>query len=119
MDIFLSDNSLDGSVRSNFREFTCIYYLNDDWYQEIDGGSLRLYLNSNNLISSTEAKRNCQYIDINPQNGRLLIFDSKLYHSVEAVKTNKSRLALTLWITRPEKNGVQGERWDEGLALNE
>ena len=85
------------------------------WDQHKDGGCLRLYLNSSNLNSSAEAKASCQYVDISPQNGRFLIFDSKLFHSVEVVKTDRSRLALTLWITRPEDSGVNGERWDEGL----
>jgi len=113
----LSDNSLDrdGAVRANFRHITCIYYLNENWECTEDGGSLRIYPGSSNLFSSSEAKHKCRYVDINPINGRLLLFDSKLYHSVQEVKKDKSRLALTLWITKPDDSGVRGERWDEGL----
>lgn len=112
-----SDNSLDsdGAVRANFRHITCIYYLNENWEYKEDGGSLRIYPGSSNLFSSSEAKHKCRYVDINPINGRLLLFDSKLYHSVQEVKKYKSRLALTLWITKPDDSDVRGERWDEGL----
>ena len=57
----------------------------------------------------------CEYTDINPDNGKLLIFDSRLVHSVEKVHTpDKSRLALTLWTLRPENRIVRGEIYDEG-----
>ena len=67
------------------------------------------------MLMPVEAKEQCEFVDINPTNGRLLLFDSRLYHSVQKVKSaSKSRLALTLWIMRPEDSGVRGEIWDEG-----
>lgn len=51
-------------------------------------------------------------------NGRLLIFDSKLVHSVEkTLGENKRRRALTLWTLRPDDSGVVGEIYDIGGEL--
>ena len=51
-----------------------------------------------------------EYIDINPSNGKLLLFDSRMIHSVENVfNKNKTRRALTLWMVRPEESGATGE----------
>ena len=55
-----------------------------------------------------------EYEDVNPSNGKLLIFDSRLVHSVEMVKSHdKKRLALTIWMMRPEESGVVVDIWDE------
>jgi Rps23 Pro-64 3,4-dihydroxylase Tpa1-like proline 4-hydroxylase len=107
-----SDNSLQANeMRSNFRHFTCILYCNDEW-QERDGGALRIYLGSREVSRPTEAKEICDHIDIFPQNGRLVLFDSCLFHSVERVKDKtKVRRALTLWINRPDESGVGGEQF--------
>ena len=100
-----SDNSeTSPNVRRSFRHYTCIMYLNDDWNEE-DGGALRLYpLNAEMPENCTP--ETCEYVDILPHNGRLVIFDSTLIHSVEPVTHNeKLRRALTLWINRPEDIG--------------
>ena len=101
-------------IRSNFRHFTCILYCSD--LHASDGGALRLYLNSRELrnnnrsMESVVAASSCSFIDIVPQNGRLLIFDSCLVHSVQKVTSpTKLRRALTLWILRPDDSGVTGE----------
>jgi Rps23 Pro-64 3,4-dihydroxylase Tpa1-like proline 4-hydroxylase len=99
------------SMRRNFRSFTCILYCNDDW-QEQDGGALRIYRDSTHLASAKEAHKSCEYSDIVPKNGRLVIFDSKLVHSVEKVLVDKCRRALTIWIARPSDGGIQGEEID-------
>lgn len=119
-----SDNSLtdrytvrgdenSGRVRHNFRHYTCILYCNDDWDQLEDGGALRLYPNTQHLIQADDAiHQRFNYLDVSPKNGRLIIFDSCLIHSVERVtNTNKKRRALTLWIARPNNSGVQGENF--------
>jgi hypothetical protein len=107
-----SDNSLQApphQIRSNFRHFTCILYCNEDW-QERDGGALRIYLGSRDVSRPSEAKQTCDHVDIFPRNGRLVLFDSCLIHSVERVKhESKVRRALTLWINRPNDSGVGGE----------
>lgn len=118
-----SDNSLtrrvarDGKlIRSNFRAYTCILYINEvgegiqqDWNIETDGGALRLYLNSQSLITVDDALRG-EFVDIAPQRNRLLVFDSCLVHSVqELTHPTKTRRALTLWIHRPNDSGVKGE----------
>jgi len=96
-------------VRSNYRAITCILYVNEGWEAK-DGGALRIYLDSAEIKTPGDAKDCCEHVDVNPANGRLLIFDSKMVHSVEKVlNENKVRRALTLWIIRPEDSGVKGE----------
>ena len=139
--------------------------MNDDWNKHEDGGALRIYPGSRNVmeprqvlgndadadadtdretetktrttipnISSTAAgggkKTNnsssrrstaCSnnsasgawdHVDISPKNGRMILFDSCLIHSVQAVTSEeKVRRALTIWIYRPEDSGVQGEQF--------
>jgi Rps23 Pro-64 3,4-dihydroxylase Tpa1-like proline 4-hydroxylase len=87
--------------------------MNDnDWDMERDGGALRLYPGSQHFRSLEDAVAAGQdnYVDISPVNGRLLLFDSCLVHSVQKVTSpNKRRRALTLWINRPNNSGVRGE----------
>mmetsp|Transcript_1441 Transcript_1441/g.2839 ORF Transcript_1441/g.2839 Transcript_1441/m.2839 type:complete len:318 (-) Transcript_1441:15-968(-) len=108
----VSDVGNNDRVRSNFRHYTCILYCNDDWEEE-DGGALRLYPHTRNLSNANPAILNgYDFVDIAPKNGRLIIFDSCNIHSVEKVthKTKKRR-ALTLWITRPDNSGIEGEQY--------
>ena len=102
--------------RNNFRCFTYILYCNDEWDMEKDGGALRIYLKSETIKVPSDAKGTCDYVDISPKNGRLLIFDSRLIHAVrKTTSKSKRRLALTLWTLRPDDSGVRGEIHDEGL----
>lgn len=113
--------------RNNFRAYTCILYLNDnDWDVKLDGGALRLYPHTQAYHSpelavadSSNAEKtkdgmngdgSSPFVDISPINGRLLIFDSHLVHSVrEVLSSTKVRRALTLWINKPNDSGVMGE----------
>ncbi len=95
--------------RSNWRFITAILYMNEGW-EIADGGQLRMYLNSVGVIHPYMVVNRHKYIDINPSNGKLLLFDSRMVHSVEKVLNEaKTRMALTIWIIRPEENGVSGE----------
>ena len=95
--------------RSNYRCITAILYLNENW-EKSDGGQLRMYLDSGAVERPNTAADTHDYVDINPSNGKLLLFDSRMVHSVEEVLNKyKIRRALTLWITRPEESGVSGE----------
>ena len=97
--------------RSNYRCITAILYLNEGW-EVRDGGQLRMYLDSAHCEIPNTAKATHNYVDINPSNGKLLLFDSRMVHSVEKVlHHSKIRRALTLWITRPEESGVTGESY--------
>ncbi len=92
---------------------------------EKDGGALRIYPNTTNLRNPSDVlltKNNnnnnksihFEYEDINPSNGKLLIFDSRLVHSVEKVTAlDKKRLALTIWLMKPEDCGVVVDIWNE------
>jgi Rps23 Pro-64 3,4-dihydroxylase Tpa1-like proline 4-hydroxylase len=72
------------------------------------------------VTKPSDARTQCEYVDINPANGQLLIFDSRLIHAVEKVRNpEKSRVALTLWNFRPEKRSVCGEVYDEGIPEKE
>ena len=76
---------------------------------------MRIYPNTTHLRDPSEAvKLNLEFEDINPSNGKLLIFDSRLVHSVEEVTSlEKKRLALTIWIMKPEDCGVTVDIWNE------
>jgi Rps23 Pro-64 3,4-dihydroxylase Tpa1-like proline 4-hydroxylase len=99
--------------------YTCILYLNDnDWNVDTDGGALRLYPNTQHVFNPSEvvASRRFDFVDIAPKNGRLLIFDSRLVHSVEKVtSTHRRRRALTLWINRLNDSGVRGEMYENKM----
>ena len=100
--------------------YTCILYLNDnDWNVDTDGsGALRLYPNSQYEFDPIEValNRRFDFVDIVPKNGRLLIFDSRLVHSVEKVtSTHRRRRALTLWINRLNDSGVRGEMYQNKM----
>lgn len=107
-----SDNSwADGQhlqTRNSFRSYTAILYCNDDWVSS-DGGALRIYKDSSLLENVQDACNLCDYADVFPRNGRLVIFDSTLVHAVREVKTDKIRRALTLWLLQPTAANVQGE----------
>lgn len=111
-----SDNTLNvDGLRGDHRLYTCILYCNEQ-YKQGDGGVLRLYRNSQgarlneNLVYPNGLLQSYSTVDIEPTNGRLLLFDSALLHSVEPVLQNKySRLALTIWITRPEDRPLYGD----------
>lgn len=96
--------------RSNYRCITAILYMNEGWVKA-DGGQLRLYQNSAGVVHPhTVLDGGNEYIDINPSNGKLLLFDSRMVHSVEKVFNKiKTRRALTLWMVRPEESGATGE----------
>jgi Rps23 Pro-64 3,4-dihydroxylase Tpa1-like proline 4-hydroxylase len=96
-----------------FCRYTCILYLNDnDWDMEQDGGALRLYPNMKDVhvLGAAVGLAANNFVDIAPINGRLLVFDSRLVHSVQPVtSTTKRRRALTLWINKPNNSDVRGE----------
>jgi len=103
-------------VRSNYRQYTCILYCNDDWDFKVHGGALRIYPGTTEMTDpmSVKGRQNMPYEDINPTNGKLLIFDSRLVHSVEKVlDPHRKRVAMTVWINRPEDSGVSVDIWNE------
>eukprot|EP00542_Grammatophora_oceanica_P019663 CAMPEP_0194045496 /NCGR_PEP_ID=MMETSP0009_2-20130614/16820_1 /TAXON_ID=210454 /ORGANISM="Grammatophora oceanica, Strain CCMP 410" /LENGTH=336 /DNA_ID=CAMNT_0038690361 /DNA_START=12 /DNA_END=1019 /DNA_ORIENTATION=+ len=99
-----SDNPKENAnIRTRYRFYTCILYCNQS-YQEGDGGALRIYLNSHpwantdGEIPLLELQRSCEWVDVEPRNGRVVIFESQLVHSVEPVMQSRyARQALTLW----------------------
>ena len=99
------DNSYNTSgklARSNHRFCTCILYCNDPTWDAMDGGALRIYPGSHHY-SCEEAQQKILPIDILPKNGRLVLFDCMLVHSVERVThETKKRRAITVWLNRPE-----------------
>ena len=111
-----SDNGLnEGGGRNNYRYLTYIYYLNDGWSSS-DGGALRIFRRSGSFSAMSAASSCCDFEDVLPLGGRLLVFDSRLAHEVRpnVSEGGKVRRALTLWASRPEESGARGEVWDEG-----
>jgi len=106
--IMHSDNAINRhNIRSNFRCYTCILYCNDSWKMDKDGGALIIYPNSVDILDCDEASRLCEGLEINPVNGRLVIFDSRLMHAVQPVTQSVTpRRALSLWIKRPEARTI-------------
>lgn len=66
------------------RRISCVYYLNDQW-QEQDGGQLKLYNESNELL-----------LNLLPTANRLIVFKSDLAH--EVCETHRSRFSITGWL---------------------
>lgn len=76
------------------RQISSILYLNPQW-QEVDGGQLRLYLNTDATNLDPPALLQ-EYVDISPIGGRLVLFLSdSFYH--EVLPTCKERASLTAW----------------------
>ena len=68
------------------RQVSCVLYLNQDWQAE-EGGQLRLYL---------DETPEPQYVDIQPESGRLVIFLSgRFWH--EVLPATRERVSLTGW----------------------
>jgi len=77
---------LDQFQGDNKRQVSCVLYLNKDWQPE-DGGQLRLYLDE-----SPEP----QYVDIQPEGGKLVAFlSSRFWH--EVLPATRERVSLTGW----------------------
>ena len=78
---------------------TAILYANPDWDGDRDGGLLRIFPRSTALNEAPDD--NARVVELAPAGGRLVIFDSFLWHEVLPAK-GRARFAVTLWITRPE-----------------
>jgi len=120
--------------RRNHRCFTAILYANRrDWDKSVDGGCLRVYLESGGgpasvcgqallnpgnagLDEAVECWPRGKVVEVAPIGGRLVIFDSTLIHEVRP-SISESRRALTMWIGRPCSNEARGETWDLGDGL--
>lgn len=77
---------LDQFQADNKRQVSCVLYLNKDWQAE-EGGQLRLYLDE-----SSEP----QYVDIQPEGGRLVTFlSARFWH--EVLPATRERVSLTGW----------------------
>ena len=115
-----SDNgpSSPGKAKKNGRHVTAILYLNEHW-DEADGGALELYPDSvddaavqrvllgqagrawtpadeRNLEAALAGHRR---VDVWPEAGTVVVFDSRLVHTVRPAK--RDRRALTLWMSKP------------------
>jgi len=68
------------------RQLSCVLYLNDNWQPE-QGGQLRLYLDDT---------KTPQFMDIQPEGGRLVVFLSgRFLH--EVLPATRERISLTGW----------------------
>ena len=72
---------------------------NPDWDADEDGGLLRIFPGTTALDEAPSDA--AEVVEVAPVGGRLVIFDSFLWHEVLPAR-NKARFAVTLWITRPE-----------------
>lgn len=88
-----------GDPCANARAVTAIAYANPGWDAESDGGSLRLYPGTSAADAAPGDGAEC--VELAPEGGRLVIFDSFLWHEVLPAIA-RPRFAVTLWITRPE-----------------
>lgn len=70
------------------RRLTCIYYLNADWEKE-DGGELRVY-------SASSGEK--EWRDVEPIDGRIVMFRSRVILHEVLPCFNKPRLAITMWM---------------------
>lgn len=83
------------------RVITAIYYLNQNWNPETDGGSLQIYPQINNG----------SVIKINPQFDRLVLFWSDSRNPHEVLPSNRPRYAVTVWyLDETEKTDYEQKR---------
>jgi 2OG-Fe(II) oxygenase superfamily len=120
-----SDNSRDTTTgrRRNWREITCILYVNPDWTEEA-GGKLRLWPQSQDIAAEQfgmtdqgeqqlrehlkqqwearhpEGTDGQEYVQVAPIAGRMVLFQSSLLHEVRP-SLAESRRAITCWFNRP------------------
>jgi hypothetical protein len=109
-----SDNILlDSNIRKNYRMYTCVLCCNNNWDSSVDGGAIRIYPNTMNITNPDKAL-SMSFEDINPSNGKLIILDSRLVYSIEKVLSKENSMrTMTLWISKPENNGVSINIWDD------
>jgi len=71
----------------NGRLLTCVYYMNDEWNAEDDGGELRIFEGDQTRVKA----------DLSPIYNRLVVFfsDSSVPHEVRHAR--KDRYAVTIW----------------------
>ena len=86
------DNSLSEGGRSNWRVFTLICYANAEWTPAC-GGCLRIHDRSQGFFA--KAGLPGTYADVEPVLGRVVVFDSLLFH--EVLPAWRERFAVTLW----------------------
>jgi SM-20-related protein len=74
---------LDQFKGNNSRQFTLIFYLNEDW-ESGDGGELRVYIDN-------------AYRDIQPNNQKAVFFkSSEIEH--EVLESQTQRMSITGWL---------------------
>ena len=121
-----SDNSFDTDLgrRLNWREITCILYVNPNWTEE-DGGKLRLWPESQDIAAEQfgttdeddeqqlrqhlkqqwiekHPQHEQEYVEVEPIAGRMILFESHLLHEVRP-SLAETRRAVTCWFNRPRK----------------
>jgi SM-20-related protein len=85
-------DAMPGSA-SFLRQYSLLLYVNDEtWDVETDGGSLRLYLNTEEEHSST--------LDVPPTSGTLVLFQSNAIPH-EVLDTTRERCVVVGWYNRP------------------
>jgi SM-20-related protein len=85
-------DAMPGSA-SFLRQYSLLLYVNDEtWDVETDGGSLRLYLNTEEEHSST--------LDVPPTSGTLVVFQSNAIPH-EVLDTTRERCVVVGWYNRP------------------
>ena len=90
----------DGREHDFGRVLTLLYYVNDAWDSERDGGQLRLYLPKRE--SGSGPGRHCpdgpvEVLDVAPQSDTLVVLRAdRILHEVRP--TRRRRLALQIWV---------------------
>lgn len=75
---------IDQFATTKDRKISCVYYLNNDWQEDL-GGQLKLYNQTDELIES-----------ITPKGNRFICFNSELPH--EVALTHQTRYSITGWM---------------------
>ena len=86
------DNDQVGSKWRNFRVLTLLMYLNEAiWDAGKDGGELKCHL-QDGVVKA-----------VAPTGGSCVLFDSRrILHEVAPVKSDKKRVAISLWLLHPD-----------------
>lgn len=93
---------------------TCIYYLNQRWNAETDGGAFRAYLPEPLARRLGLPRGSVPAMDVHPAADTLLIFRAdKLLHEVRP--TRRLRFAATLWVSARSRCR---HRFEDGATSN-
>ena len=99
------------STASAIRKWSYLLYLNQAW-QPADGGHLRIHTDGGGERAPAGAP--ASYVDVAPEAGTLVVFESSIPH--EVLDTSSERLAVAGWFNKPAEGSAARRKTIAALA---